>query len=69
MRFSGPLIALLATSTNALSLYRGGEQSIISGDDPLDVPGENPLKFCEADRAKDHIIIDSVILTPNPPEA
>ncbi|KAM7195674.1 ML domain containing protein [Naviculisporaceae sp. PSN 640] len=69
MRFSAPLIALLATSANALSIYRGDEQSTITGDDPLDVPGENPLKFCEADRAKDHIIIDSVILTPNPPEA
>lgn len=69
MRFSAPVIALLATSANALSLYRGGEQAIIHGDDPLDVPGENPLKFCEADREKDAIVIDSVILTPNPPEA
>ncbi|KAM7202036.1 Phosphatidylglycerol/phosphatidylinositol transfer protein [Rhypophila sp. PSN 637] len=69
MRFSAPLIALLATSTNALSLYGGAEKAIIAGDDDLDVPGENPLKFCEADRTKDHIIIDSVILTPNPPEA
>ena len=69
MRFSAPLIALLATSANALSLSRGDRQSVITGDDGLDVPGENPLKFCEADREKDAIIIDSVILTPNPPEA
>merc|ERR1711977_813750 len=37
-------------------------------DDPLNVPGENPLVFCE-DPAKNILTIDKVDLDPNPPEA
>jgi len=37
-------------------------------DDPLKVPGENPLSFC-SDASKDLLIIEKVDLDPNPPEA
>ena len=67
MRFSAPVIALLAAGTSALSIRSDG-QSLVRRDE-LDVPGQSPLKFCEADRAKDIITIDEVILTPNPPQA
>lgn len=37
-------------------------------DDPLKVPGANPLSFC-ADPKDDILIIENVDLDPNPPEA
>lgn len=67
MRLSAALIALAAT-TNALNVFRGDGQSRLAGDE-LDVPGQNPLKFCDADRSDDMIRIEEVVLTPNPPEA
>ncbi|KAK4112113.1 hypothetical protein N656DRAFT_732195 [Canariomyces notabilis] len=68
MRLSRALVVLAATSANALNVFRGDGQSVIAGDE-LDVPGQNPLKFCEADRKDDIITIENVVLTPNPPEA
>ncbi|KAL2016644.1 hypothetical protein VTK56DRAFT_3224 [Thermocarpiscus australiensis] len=69
MRLSTVVIALAATSAHALNVFRREEgQSIIAGDD-LDVPGQNPLKFCSADRDHDLITIENVSLTPNPPQA
>jgi hypothetical protein len=68
MRLSRALVVLAATSANALNVFRGNGQSVIAGDE-LDVPGQNPLKFCEADRKDDIITIENVVLTPNPPEA
>ncbi|KAK3991306.1 putative Phosphatidylglycerol/phosphatidylinositol transfer protein precursor [Cladorrhinum sp. PSN332] len=69
MRFSTTIIAIAAAATtNALSVFRGDEQSVILGD-PLEVPGQNPLKYCDADRGDDIINIEKVTLTPNPPEA
>jgi len=67
MRFSASAIALVVAAASALSIRTDG-QSLIRGDD-FDVPGQSPLKFCEADRANDIITIDEVILTPNPPQA
>lgn len=68
MRLSAAVLALAAVSTNALNVFRHDGTSLIARDD-LDVPGKNPLKFCDADRADDLITIDEVILTPNPPQA
>ncbi|KAK3318300.1 ML domain-containing protein [Apodospora peruviana] len=68
MKLSATVIALLSTGASALSVFRGDDQTVIINDE-LDVPGESPLKFCEADREKDLITIDSVDLSPNPPEA
>ncbi|KAK3687537.1 putative phosphatidylglycerol/phosphatidylinositol transfer protein [Podospora appendiculata] len=62
------LLALFSASTSALSIFRGDEHSVIINDE-LDVPGQSPLKYCEADRGSDIIIIENVVLTPNPPEA
>lgn len=68
MRLSAALLALAAAGANARNVFRGDTRSIVARDD-LDVPGQNPLRFCEADRSKDIITIDEVVLTPNPPEA
>ena len=67
MRLSAVILAL-AASANARNVLRRGGQSPLVEDD-LAVPGQNPLKFCEADRVNDIIEIIEVILTPNPPEA
>ncbi|KAL1840149.1 hypothetical protein VTJ49DRAFT_765 [Mycothermus thermophilus] len=69
MRFSTLLFALAASVADARNIYRpNSDQSLVKRTD-LDVPGQNPLQFCEADREKDIITIEEVILTPNPPEA
>ena len=68
MKLSTALIALAAASANARNVFRPDGQSLVKRDE-LDVPGQNPLKFCEADRSNDRIIIEEVILTPNPPLA
>jgi len=69
MRFTTTVIALAAAaSTSALNVFRTDGQSAALGD-PLDVPGQNPLKYCDADRGDDIINIEKVTLTPNPPEA
>ncbi|EGS21193.1 putative phosphatidylglycerol protein [Thermochaetoides thermophila DSM 1495] len=60
MRLSVPFLALIAAGANALSINRRGE---------LDVPGHNPLKFCDPDRSNDLITIEEVNLEPNPPQA
>ena len=39
-----------------------------TSDDPLVVPGESPLEFCEADRSADILDIREVNLSPNPPQ-
>jgi hypothetical protein len=67
MRFASTVAALLWAGVSARNVPRF-DQSVFA-DDPLDVPGQSPLKFCEADRAKDIITIEEVILSPNPPQA
>jgi hypothetical protein len=67
MRLSAVVVAL-AASVSARTVSHSAGQSLARHDD-LAVPGQNPLKFCEADRDNDLITIEEVILTPNPPEA
>lgn len=43
------------------------DQSVIT--DNLDVPGDSPLKYCNENRDDDIIRIQSVDLSPNPPQA
>ncbi|KAH6856809.1 ML domain-containing protein [Chaetomium sp. MPI-CAGE-AT-0009] len=68
MRLSSIILAL-AASASARNVFRSGGQSLVKRGDPLDVPGENPLKFCDADRDADLITINEVALSPNPPQA
>ncbi|OIW32248.1 ML domain-containing protein [Coniochaeta ligniaria NRRL 30616] len=68
MRFAA-VVALafgLAPATG-LSIFRD-DQSVVIQDD-LDVPGESPLQYCDEKRDDDIIRIESVDLSPNPPEA
>lgn len=67
MRLSAAVLTL-AASASARNVFRPEGQSLVKRDE-FDVPGENPLKFCEPDRGEDLITIDEVILAPNPPEA
>lgn len=67
MRLSAIVLAL-AASVNARNVFRTEGQSLVKRDE-LDVPGENPLQFCDADRGDDIITIEEVILAPNPPQA
>ena len=69
MRVSSTVIALLTASASGLGLFRtDGDQSIVVNDE-LDVPGQSPLKYCDASRDDDIIEIQKVDLVPNPPEA
>lgn len=69
MRFSTTLLALAtAVSANPLNTFRSEKQSLVRRDD-LQIPGDNPLKYCDADRGDDIITIEKVDLSPNPPEA
>ncbi len=68
MRFSALVLALAATASARTAFRRGGKNLVARGSE-LDVPGENPLQFCDSDRSDDIITIDEVILSPNPPEA
>ena len=43
----------------------GGDQTIL--DDELEVPGDNPLKFCKKPEEYS-LTINHVNLSPNPPE-
>lgn len=67
MRFA--TVAALAfglAPASGLSVFRD-DQGVIQ--DNLDVPGDSPLKYCEEKRDDDIILIQSVDLTPNPPQA
>lgn len=60
-------MALAWASVNAFSIGSNSQSVVVQ--DELDVPGQSPLKFCEADRTNDIITIEEVILAPNPPQA
>ncbi|KAH7030856.1 ML domain-containing protein [Microdochium trichocladiopsis] len=74
MRFStaSTLIATLGLATASPSGWLSNKlssSSNVGASDALDVPGDNPLQFCDADRSQDTVIIDNVDLAPNPPQA
>jgi hypothetical protein len=71
MRFTAILPLLYITATSARATWLGGnsqDQGLLTMDDPLKVPGANPLSFC-SDASKDILLIEKVDLDPNPPEA
>jgi hypothetical protein len=68
MKFSSTTVTLLLSTlvaSRSLSLFGG--QKVFNAD--LEVPGENPLEFCNADRAGEILELEFVDLTPNPPIA
>ncbi|MCJ1260305.1 Phosphatidylglycerol/phosphatidylinositol transfer protein [Lobaria immixta] len=65
MKFTATLLTLLFASLAASTSLFGSSQTILADDD-VDVPGKNPLKFCQAN--DNYLLtIDFVDLTPNPP--
>lgn len=60
-------MSLSISSLVAADVFSGlGDQRTL--DDALDVPGDNPLHYCE-DPKNDILKIEKVDLDPNPPEA
>lgn len=59
------MAALSASVASAGSWF--GSQDVVAKD-AQKVPGESPLEFCDTDHSKDIIKIESVDLSPNPPE-
>lgn len=58
-------LALFALVTHS---FETEEQRLISQDDSLDVPGDNPFVYCQD--PKNYILdIDCIDLSPNPPKA
>ncbi|ATZ57815.1 Bcnpc2 [Botrytis cinerea B05.10] len=68
MKFSISLVTLLFSSTfvAASPLFSNG-QTVLGGN--MDVPGNNPLSYCNPDRSTDILTLDHVNLNPNPPLA
>ncbi|KAI2469368.1 phosphatidylinositol/phosphatidylglycerol transfer protein [Annulohypoxylon bovei var. microspora] len=67
MKFSTACVAALSASTASAGSWFGNSQSVIVKD-AQKVPGESPLEFCDTDHSSDIIKIESVDLSPNPPE-
>jgi len=66
MKLTITVVLLLLSSfaaSKSLSLF-GGDQRLL--EDDLDVPGDNPLEFCQQDDTY-ILTINKVDLTPNPP--
>ena len=65
MKFSLALVSLLSASAFAGSIFGN---TINVSEEPLPVPGENPLLYCAS--PADYILtLDHVDLNPNPPTA
>ena len=66
MKLITPLASLLLSSFAASTSlpFSGSQQVVLSGDD---VPGENPLKYCQ-DTKGYSLDIKYVDLDPNPPK-
>ncbi|KAF1813154.1 phosphatidylglycerol/phosphatidylinositol transfer protein precursor [Eremomyces bilateralis CBS 781.70] len=72
MRFTTPLVSLVLASAVAanqpfLGLGLGGSSSQVHLNEDIEVPGDNPLCFCD-DPSRDILKIDQVDLFPNPPQ-
>ncbi|EGR51806.1 uncharacterized protein TRIREDRAFT_45085 [Trichoderma reesei QM6a] len=59
------LAACLAAPATALAIWGDSASALNAG---LKVPGENPIEFCDGNRANDLIEIQKVDLAPNPPK-
>ncbi|ROT40601.1 ML domain-containing protein [Sodiomyces alkalinus F11] len=72
MKFANAALALLSVGlvpASARTIPVERDQSIISADDNLKIPGDSPLELCPGTHDSDIIHIESVDLVPNPPEA
>ncbi|KAJ9620439.1 Phosphatidylglycerol/phosphatidylinositol transfer protein [Taxawa tesnikishii (nom. ined.)] len=66
MKFLSVLgVALLSTAVSARSAWSSEQKTL---EEPVPVPGDNPLLYC-AKPDKDILTIEKVDLTPNPPAA
>ncbi|KAG0135342.1 putative phosphatidylglycerol/phosphatidylinositol transfer protein [Tuber indicum] len=66
--FTIPLVSLLAASASAGNLFHQVGKNLMSPTNGLEqIPGENPLKYCDGDHSDDVLTIKKVDLIPNPP--
>ncbi|KAI1485294.1 ml domain-containing protein [Biscogniauxia mediterranea] len=68
MRFSTACVGALSAGLVSAGGWFSSSQDVIAND-AQKVPGDSPLVFCDSDHSKDIVTIESVDLTPNPPEA
>lgn len=68
MRFNVACVAALAGVASALPSWFDN-QDVMAFDDDKNVPGANPLTYCDANHPNDIVKITKVDLSPNPPEA
>ena len=70
MKYSISVLTLLFSTlvaSEGLSFFGGNSKQKILGD--VNVPGDNPLTYCQPDHSDDLLILDHVNLDPNPPVA
>ena len=66
MKFATVLLPLLLAATATSTSISFGQQERLIVDGNLNVPGANPMTFCE-DPATNILAIEHVNLSPNPP--
>ncbi|KAI0132560.1 ml domain-containing protein [Xylariales sp. AK1849] len=72
MRLNVACVAALSAAGVASALpgwFGSNDQVSVSDDDKKNVPGKNPLTYCQEEHKNDIVEISSVDLLPNPPEA
>ncbi|CAL3969948.1 unnamed protein product [Diplocarpon coronariae] len=70
MKFSLSIISLLFSNlvaVNGTPVFGFGSQKAFT--DGGEVPGDNPLNFCQADHSSDILTLEKINLSPNPPKA
>jgi hypothetical protein len=68
MKLSALVTIISAAQALAAFGWSGNSNEQVSLAEEFNVPGENPLLFCE-DPKKNILVIEKVDLDPNPPEA
>lgn len=66
MKFASVAVLFAACLTPAAS---ASIWDISVTDEKPRIPGDNPLTYCNEDRASDLVVIEKVDLSPNPPRA
>ncbi|MCJ1300029.1 Phosphatidylglycerol/phosphatidylinositol transfer protein [Hypocenomyce scalaris] len=68
MKFATTLLPLLLPALATSRSISVGKQDVLTNDSDLNVPGANPMIFCQ-DPTDDILTIQHVNLSPNPPTA
>lgn len=69
MRFVTACVAALSATNLATAGSSWFSSTDASASDAEKIPGNSPLELCDSDHSEDTVHIESVDLSPNPPEA